>query len=609
MTVPLIPRETLFGNPERLSPQLSPDGRRLAYVAPHEGVLNVWVSTLGTEDQRVVTRDRKRGIRSCFWALDGSRILYMQDADGDENWHLWSAEPDTGVIRDMTPYLGAQAHLVALDPERPSEALVALNLRDARAHDVYRIDLESGATALVETNPGDVVGWLADARMEVRAATVATPDGGFALRVRDASDSEWRTIVTWGPDDEGQAHAFSRDGQEIYLSSNLGTDTKELRALDLASGGERTLASHPEVDVDDILEHPRGHAVRAARFALDRAEWRAVDPSVAVDLERLSDPARGDFAVVSMDLDDRQWVVLYSADRAPASYYLYRRDTGDIEYLFSARPALEEATLAEMRPVRVPARDGLVLHSYLTIPPWCEPRGLPLVLNVHGGPWARDTWGYDPEAQWLANRGYACLQVNYRGSAGFGKRFLHAGDREWGAKMHDDLIDAVEWAVREGIADRSRVAIYGGSYGGYAALVGAAFTPDVFACAVDIVGPSSLRTLIASIPPYWEPLRRMFYHRIGNPETEPEFLDERSPLHRAADIRCPLLIAQGANDPRVKQQESEQIVEAIRSRGGEVEYMVFEDEGHGFARPENRLRFYTAAERFLAARLGGRVEE
>ncbi|HSV73944.1 MAG TPA: S9 family peptidase [Chthonomonadales bacterium] len=609
MTAPLIPRETLFGNPERLSVRLSPDGQRLAYIAPHEGVLNVWVRTLGGDDDRCVTRDRRRGIRTCFWVFDGKRICYLQDADGDENWHLWCVEVEAGVIRDMTPFLGAQAQVVALDPERPSEALVALNVRSPRAHDVYRIDLVTGAATVVVTNPGDVVGWLADASMEVRAATAAMPDGGFALRVRETGSDDWRTVLTWGPDDEGQAHAFSSNGRELFLCGNVGADTQELQALDLSTGALRTLAAHPEVDMSAVFDHPRGHAVRAARFVVDRAEWRAVDPAVSRDLERLTDPKRGDLSFASMDLSDRRWIVQYSADRAPASYHLYDRKQGTLEFLFSARPALDSCVLAEMQPVRIRSRDGLTLHAYLTVPPWPSDGPAPLVLNVHGGPWARDSWGYDPEAQWLANRGYACLQVNYRGSAGFGKRFLHAGDREWGAKMHDDLLDAVDWAVGEGIADPKRVAIYGSSYGGYAALVGAAFTPDVFACAVDIVGPSSLRTLIGSIPPYWEPLRRVLYHRIGNLETEPEFLDDRSPLFRAADIRCPLLIAQGANDPRVKQQESEQMVEAVRARGGEVEYIVFEDEGHGFARPENRLRFYAAAERFLARHLGGRAEE
>ncbi|MCC6729395.1 MAG: S9 family peptidase [Chthonomonadales bacterium] len=606
---PLIPRDDLFGNPEKASPQLSPDGRLLAYLAPDEGVLNVWLRTLGQEDDRAITRDRKRGIRMYFWAFDGRHLLYLQDLDGDENWHVWSVDVQAGVIRDLTPFQGAQAEVIDADERFPNEILVGLNVRDARVHDVYRIDLSTGATTLRAENPGDVVGWVADADFRVRGAHAARPDGGFELRVREAEEAEWRALIAWAPDEEGHPYAFTPDGSGLYVSSSIGTDTAELREIDTATGAERTLASRPDVDLGEVMFHPRRHNIQAVGFNRHRLEWVVLDPEIAADLDFLKSRHDGEVHVVSRDQADRLWIALYTLDRAPANYYVYDRQARRLDFLFAARPALEHATLAEMRPVDIPSRDGLTLGSYLTLPPGVEARGLPLVLNVHGGPWARDVWGYDPEAQWLANRGYATLQVNYRGSAGYGKRFLHAGDREWGAKMHDDLVDAVHWAVDQGFADRRRVGIYGGSYGGYAALVGAAFTPDLFACAVDIVGPSSLRTLIESIPPYWEPLKRIFTVRVGDPETEPEFLDSRSPLHRADRIECPLLIAQGANDPRVKQAESEQIVAALRERGKDVEYLLFEDEGHGFARPENRLRFYAAAERFLARYLGGRSQD
>ncbi|MBM3494217.1 MAG: S9 family peptidase [Armatimonadetes bacterium] len=601
---PPISREDIFGNPEKAMPQLSPDGARLAYIAPDEGVLNVWVRTVGKEDDRPVTRDRRRGIRMYAWAFDNRRLLYLQDADGDENWHVWSVDLEGTAIRDLTPFLGTQASIVAAEPTRPDHMLVAINVRDARVHDVYEVTLSTGALHLVAENPGDVVGWLADSKMAVRGAMAAMPDGGFQLRTRSDDDDAWRAQVTWPADEEGQPHGFTRDGSGIYVSSSLGADTAELRLLDLADGSERTLASDPNVDVDDVVIHPTLRHVQAVGFTKHKLEWTVLDPEVEADFARLQGARPGDLHLVSRDLADRTWILLYVNDTSPAAYHVYDRNTGELRLLFTTRPALEKAVLASMRPVEILTRDGLTLVSYLTVPVGVEPRNLPLVLNVHGGPWARDVWGYDPEAQWLANRGFACLQVNFRGSTGFGKRFLHAGDRLGGAKMHDDLIDAVNWAVGEGHADPARVAIYGGSYGGYAALVGAAFTPDVFACAVDIVGPSSLRTLIASIPPYWEPLKRMFTQRIGDPETEPDFLDERSPLNRADAIRCPLLIAQGANDPRVKQAESEQIVAALRERGTPVEYMVFEDEGHGFARPENRLKFHEAAERFLCEHLG-----
>lgn len=604
----IIAREDLFGNPEKASPELSPDGQRLAYLAPDEGVLNVWVRTVGQTDDRPVTRDRKRGIRMHAWAYDNRHLLYLQDFDGDENWHVWSVDLESGIIRDMTPFLGAQSSIVAMEPDFPSTLLVSHNARDARVHDVYRLDLSTGALTPEVENPGDVVGWYADANLNVLGALAGTEEGGFQFRVRGGPEEDFRPLITWPADEEGHPRGFTLDGRHVYVTSSIGSDTAELRVVDVLTGAETTIAADPVVDVRYLIVHPTTRRVQAAGVIRHRLEWKVLDESIRADFEKLHAAHSGEMHLVSRDLADRTWIVLYVNDTSPASYYVYDRATGRLDFLFTTRPALEKATLAEMRAVEIPTRDGLTLYSYLTLPVGVEPRNLPMVLNVHGGPWARDVWGYDPEAQWLANRGYACLQVNFRGSTGFGKRFLHAGDREWGAKMHDDLIDAVNWAVEHGYADPKRVAIYGGSYGGYAALVGAAFTPDVFACAVDIVGPSSLRTLINSIPPYWEPLRRMFTTRVGDPETEPDFLDSRSPLYKADAIQCPLLIAQGANDPRVKRTESEQIVEALRSRGKEVEYLVFEDEGHGFARPENRLQFYAAAERFLARHLGGRAE-
>ena len=337
-------------------------------------------------------------------------------------------------------------------------------------------------------------------------------------------------------------------------------------------------------------------------------DYVVLDPAIRDDLELLRELEPGDLVFAGNDDADRTWLVGYTADDGPIRYYAYDRVSHEATFLFEHQPALSDFELARMEPFSFESRDGLTIHGYLTFPPGADRQGLPAVLDVHGGPWGRDTWGFNPEAQWLANRGYLSVQVNFRGSTGYGKRFLNAGDREWGAKMHDDLLDAVAWVTAEGYADPERIAIYGGSYGGYAALVGAAFTPDVFRCAVDIVGPSNLKTLIESIPPYWAPMIAQFHTRVGNPETEADFLWERSPLSRVGDIRIPLLIAQGANDPRVKQAESEQIVAALRDKGIPHEYMLFPDEGHGFAKPENRLRFYAAAERFLAEHLGGRFE-
>lgn len=605
----LIPLGDLFGNPEKASPQLAPDGTRLAYLAPDEHVLNVWVRTVGQQDDRAVTRDRKRGIRQYLWAYDNRHLLYLQDLDGDENWHIWSVDLTTGDIANRTPFPGVQAQLIAVDPRFQDTILISHNKRDATVHDVYRLSLATGEMTMEAENRGDVVDWVADSQFQVRGAQVALPDGGFQLLVRDTTQADWRPLVTWGPDEEGGPYGFIPDDTGLYIGSSIGTDTQELRVIDVATGTEQTLASHPVVDLGGAIAHPTEHHIQAVGFNEDRLEWRALDPAIAEDLETLQAFKPGEFRVASRSLDDQTWIVVYLLDTAPAVYYVYHREEKRLAFLFSGRPALDNYALAPMQPVHIISRDGLTLHSYLTLPSDVEPKNLPLVLDVHGGPWARDTWGYNPESQWLANRGYAALQVNFRGSTGFGKQFLHAGDREWGAKMHDDLLDAVQWAVDQGIADPTRVAIYGGSYGGYAALVGAAFTPDVFACSIDVVGPSSIRTLIASIPPYWEPLKKLFTVRVGDPETEPEFLDAISPLYKVDQIKCPLLIAQGANDPRVKQAESEQIVASLRENGKEVEYLLFEDEGHGFARPENRLKFYGHAERFLSRHLGGRAGE
>ncbi len=606
----LIPREVLFGNPEKASPKISPDGTRIAYLAPKDGVLNVWIHTIGKEDDRVVTEEKKRDIMHFFWAEDSGHIMYRQDSDGDENWHIYSVDLETNVTRDLTPFIGIKAQSVFTDQDYPAQMLVTLNIRDRTLHDVYRLDLATGGLTLDTKNPGDVADWLVDPEFQVRGAHAMTADGGAELRVRDDVDDPWRRLVKWGPEDNiCGALGFTPDGDGFYLSDSRDANTLRLVKIDIDTKEEDVLAADPQYDIDDTIIHPDTHQVQAVSFLADRAVWKVLDPNIEDDIERIRQIHHGDFFPINRDTDDETWLIGFTADDGPVPYYAYNKETGDAEFFFYSRPVLKDYTLASMKPVSIVTRDGLTLHGYLTLPVGIEQTNLPMVLNVHGGPWARDTWGYDPEAQWLANRGYACLQINFRGSTGYGKKFLNAGNREWGAKMHNDLLDAVNWAIEEEIADPERIAIYGGSYGGYAALVGAAFTPDVFACAVDIVGPSNLVTLLQSIPPYWEPVRKLFYERVGNLETEPEFLRSRSPLFKADQIDIPMLIVQGANDPRVKQAESEQIVEALKEKGKDVKYMLFEDEGHGMVRPENRLEFFAEAEEFLAEHLGGRVEK
>jgi dipeptidyl aminopeptidase/acylaminoacyl peptidase len=606
---PLIPREVLLGNPDKASPRISPDGKRLAYLAPVDGVLNVWVRTLGEEDDRAVTADTKRGIRIFYWQQDSQHILYLQDQDGDENWHGYQTHVETRNTRDLTPFQGVQAQLVAIDPNFPHELLVGLNLEDRQLHDVYRIDLRTGAVVLDTKNPGDVAGWAVDNQMQVRVASVFLPDGGHELRLRDDAQSAWRSFQRWSADETfGGVAAFTPDNRGVWVISSVDANASRLVEFDLVAGTQRVVAEDSEYDVSSLMVHPTERTLEAVSFVRAREEWTLLEPGLKPDFEALERVRDGDFSVVSRDLADRIWVVAYVVDDGPVYYYLYDRADRRAELLFSNRSDLERYTLAKMRPISFTARDGLTIHGYLTLPVGVAPQNLPMVLNVHGGPWARDIWGLDPETQWLANRGYAVLQVNFRGSTGYGKKFLNAGDREWGGAMHHDLLDAKEWAVREGYADPARVSIYGGSYGGYATLVGLTFTPEVFACGVDIVGPSSIVTLIRSIPPYWAPLRSIFDKRVGNVDTEEDFLNSRSPLFKADQIQRPLLIAQGANDPRVKQAESDQIVAAMRRNQLPVTYLVFPDEGHGFARPENRLKFYAAAEQFLAEHLGGRKE-
>ncbi len=596
-----IPRELLFGNPEKASPKVSPDGKHWAYLAPDEGALNVWVGPEGGA-ARPATRDRGRGIRSYLWAEDRRSILYIQDKDGDENWHLYQTDHETGATRDLTPLSGVQAQIVGTEPDSPDEILVALNERDPRVHDVYRIHLRDGSRALEARNPGDVIGWLADRSLRVRAAKAMRADGGSALRLREGDG--WRDLMSCGPDDMIGAHGFSPDGAALYVESSVGRDTSALLEMPLNGGAAKVLAESPDADLGPVLIHPRERRVEAVGFETDRLRWEALDPALGDDFASLRS-LDGDISIVSRDDADKIWYVLVNRpDRSP-SYWRWDRAARKSKFLFAARPRLDGYELAPMTPVAFAARDGLKLRAYLTTPAGLRAERLPLVLLVHGGPWARDGWGFHPEAQWLASLGFACLQVNYRGSTGFGKKFLHAGDREWGAKMQGDLTDAVKWAADSGVADPRRVAVYGGSYGGYAALAGAAFTPGVYRCAVDVVGPSNLITLIRSIPPYWKPLKRVFDLRVGDVDQEPDFLKSRSPLFHAERIEIPLLIAQGANDPRVKQAEAEQIVDALKAKGKPVEYLLFPDEGHGFAKPENRLKFYAAAEAFLARHLAG----
>jgi dipeptidyl aminopeptidase/acylaminoacyl peptidase len=606
-TVPLIPRDVLFGNPEKVAPSLSPDGMRIAYLAPHDGVLSVWVRTLGAQDDRVVASDPKRPIRSAFWSPDGSRVLYPQDTGGDENFHLFAADPSGGAEPvDLTPYDGTRVDVQSIDYTRPETILIAMNRRDPRVFDVHRLDPITGSESLDTQNPGTIAAFADDADMVVRAGMIQHGDASAEIVVRDTASAPWRTLVRLdAADGTPDLVGFTPDGTGLLAVTSADANAARLVRYDVASGARGDVAGDPQYDVTNAQFSPRTKAPIAAAIVRDRIEWTVLDPAYEPDFAALAAQVPGDLGISSIDRDDRTWLVSSLVDAGSVSYWTYDRTARQAAKLFDARPALERYTLAPMTPVTYAARDGLTIHAYLTTPPGVDAKNLPAVLLVHGGPWARDVWGYQPSVQWLANRGYAVLQPNFRGSIGYGKAHLNAGDREWAGAMHTDLLDAKEWLVAQGIADPARVAIMGGSYGGYATLAALAFSPDAFACGVDIVGPSNLNTLLASIPPYWETLRATFTQRMGDSE---EFLTAQSPLFRAGAIRAPLLIGQGANDPRVKIAESDQIVAAMRANGQPVTYIVFDDEGHGFARPQNNKRFNAAVEAFLHDHLGGRAE-
>jgi len=523
--VELIPRQVLFGNPERVRPRISPDGTQLAWIAPSEGVLNVWVAPANQgEDQgidwsaaRVVTDDADRGIRMFAWAHDGRHLLYLQDTGGDENWRLHDVDLETMRRRDLTPFDNVQTQLIAAEKKFPTEILIGLNRDNPQLHDVYRLDLTTGELAKEVENPG-FVGWLADSQLVVRAGFAPQPDGGLVLMVRGSAHEDWRELLSIAAEDAltSSPVAFSEDGAALLAVSSVGTNTGRLVRIDLATGAAEVLAEDPESDVTDVRLNPDTREPQIVTFLKDRSEYRVLDTGVEADLAAIRALHPGDPSFADADDADRTWLIGFTNDTGAIPYYSYDRETRTGQFLFEHQPELSRYELAPMEPFSFTSRDGLTIHGYATFPPGAGRSGLPMVLNVHGGPWARDEWGFNPEAQWLANRGYLCLQVNFRGSTGYGKAFVNAGDREWGGRMHDDLVDAVAFATGQGWADPDRVAIYGGSYGGYAALVGAAFTPELFRCAIDIVGPSNLKTLIETVPPYWAPVIAQFHRAVGD---------------------------------------------------------------------------------------------
>ena len=632
----LISRKVLFDNPDKASLSISPDGKYLSYLAPVNGVLNIWVTPKDDPTKAVaITNDTLRGIRIYFWAYTNDRILYLQDLGGDENWQLHSVNVETKEDRNLTPFevipgpdgkpvtmpngknLRPTTQIQEVSYKYPEEILIGLNTRNPQFHDIYKINILNGQMTIAQQND-QFMSFQTDDDYNVRYAMKMTPEGGNELFIPDGSGG-WKSFDKIAMEDMMTTSpiTFDKTGKILYMIDSRGRNTAALLSNNLETGEKKIIYENPNADVSSIMMHPVKKVIEAVASNYEKTEWTVLDESIKADLDYLKTLEKAEVNITDRTLDDNLWTVAFTVDNGPVKYYLYDRANKKATFMFTNRKALEGLQLSFINPVVIKSRDNLNLVSYLTLPLWTDSdndarpnKPLPMVLLVHGGPWARDGWGYNSLHQWLSNRGYAVLSVNFRGSTGFGKDFINAGNKQWAAKMHDDLIDAVNWAVDEGIADKEKIAIMGGSYGGYATLVGLTFTPDVFVCGVDIVGPSNLNTLLETIPPYWAPIIEMFATRMGDNRTEDgkKFLDSISPLSKVDNIKKPLLIGQGANDPRVKQTESDQIVKAMQDKSIPVTYVLFTDEGHGFARPENSLAFFAVTDLFLAKHLGGRSE-
>jgi dipeptidyl aminopeptidase/acylaminoacyl peptidase len=618
-----ISRSALFADPAFARPSISPDGSMVAFLAPHQGYLNIWVAPVGSpQEGRPVTAETSRGLRGFAWSGDGASLLYSQDDRGDENWRIYVVSSAGGEPRAVTP-AGYRAELISAAAADPAHILVTINDRDRSWPDVYRVALATGERTLVERNTQQYSGWLADRQNRLRAALRTTETGAQEIFVRDSRSRDgagrWRKLGDIAVEDVAMTRliGYSADGTHIVLIDSHRRDKAALVRMDSVTGERSVLAESSAADVVDVWLDPETFTAEAFAVEYLRREWRGLSPEAESRLAALDSVFEGEVAVVSRSRDDTLWIVEETSPTRPTRSALFSPVTGTSTPLFSHFPQLADQSLQPMIAREIPASDGLSLVSYLTLPPGSDADGdglperpAPLVLLVHGGPWARDSFGFDPRHQWLANRGYAVLSVNFRGSTGFGKAFLNAGNGEWGRRMQQDLSEAVAWAVGEQIADPLRVAIMGSSYGGYAALAGLAFTPDTFACGVSLVGPSNLTSLLNAIPPYWAAYRQELYTRIGDPRTPEgrQALRERSPLFAVDAMRAPLLVGQGARDVRVPRGESDQIVAALAARRVPVTYLLFPNEGHGLAQPQNRLAWYSAVEGFFGQCLGGVVE-
>jgi dipeptidyl aminopeptidase/acylaminoacyl peptidase len=620
---PLIDRELFFGNPEISGAQISPDGRYISFLKPYKDARNIWVKRAGDPytAARLITNDTKRPVTNYFWSRDGKYILFVQDQLGDENFNVYAVDPaapvaagsDVPSARNLTAVKGVRALIYSVPRNDPDIMFVGLNDRDKAWHDLYRVRISTGEKTLLRQNTARIADWFFDNTGALRLAVQTTDKGDTnILRVDPTGFTQ---IYSCNVFETCAPLRFSKDNSKVYMETNKGApDLTRLVLFDPATQTEQLVESDPlnRVDFGNASFSDLTGQLVATAYVDERVRIYWKDKDWENDYKLIKSKLTGkEVNLGSMTSDERQWMIVATSDREPGERYLFDRNTKKLTYQYRNFEKLPRESLAPVKAISYKSSDGLTIPAYLTLPVGVAPTNLPLVAFPHGGPWGRDAWGYNSVAQFLANRGYAVLQPNFRASTGYGKKFLNAGNNEWGQKMQDDITYGVRYLVSQGTVDPKRVGILGGSYGGYATLAGLAFTPDVYAAGVSIVGPSNLITLLNSIPPYWESIRTVFNERMGNPATAAgrAQLERQSPLNSASKIKAPLLVVQGANDPRVNRAESEQIVIALRDRGFPVEYILAPDEGHGFARPINNLVLYTTAEKFLAKHLGGRYQE
>ncbi|MBP7849481.1 MAG: S9 family peptidase [Lentimicrobiaceae bacterium] len=600
----LIPMEDFFRNPEKTAYQISPDGKYYSYLAPYETRMNIFVQEIGKENVIQLTSDTARDIMGYFWA-NNERIVYLRDIGGDENYKLFAINADGSNPVALTDFPGVRTQIIDDLPEIEDEMIVGMNKRIPQVFDPYRLNIETGELTMLYENPGNIQGWMTDHEGKLRVATAIEDGVNTTLLYRDNEEEPFRTVLTTSFKESIDPQFFTFDNKYVYAVSNLGRDKTAAIVFDIANGKElELLYENPEFDVNRMSYSRKRKVLQAAYFESWKRERYYFDEEfkglIGKIEQKLGTEGNYNLGIYDMTKEEDKYIVGKSSDRAMTTYYLYDVNTDELTFIHQVTPWLDENEMAEVKPVTYTARDGMTIHGYLTIPKGKEAKNLPVIVNVHGGPWARDSWGFNPEIQFLANRGYAVFQMNFRGSTGYGRAFWEASFKQWGQAMQDDVTDGVQWLISQGIADPKRVVIYGASYGGYATLMGIVKEPDLFAAAVDYVGVSNLFTFMQTIPPYWEPMLQMMYEMVGNPQADSLMMAQNSPALQAERIKTPLFIAQGANDPRVNKAESDQMVAALQARGIEVEYMVKDNEGHGFYNEENRFDFYRAMEAFLA---------